>query len=506
MTISYVATGTVVAATGSVSPPYPAGVQANDLAIITCVSGHPSGSIPTTPAGWEPVKQVSGVTGAYASNAGPRALSFFARVLSGGDPVPVINIATGAGSVIGAATLALRRSAGNGWRYSAAIGEVTVAVTGLSAAASEPLTFAPGDFEVLGYALPVSTASISAESIAATGVTFSARTQRANSQISAGNNVRLGIATATVTAGSGSTLTPPTVGATVSAASIGMVGALRVREATATIVATVQNADPPRNEVAINNLLPEEIVNTTVERIVGDATAFLRGATAVDTTGDNALVRVDAEMPFGGPVSYRATLIDILGDTWQISSNSVSSDIINEILSDATTGLGVACQIISWTDRRYVRESTDFNVSGRIVVVSGPQPSPTSTIVLFTGTTADRNAMLALLATATNGTVQIRTHATAICLDDPGYDSHAQVDSYLQIKSTVLERSGKFRYPQRNWEIEVVETEPWPLAIEARGFTLQDIADYFAGQSLQAIKDKFTPGTLFDIAVFDWSV
>lgn len=43
----------------------------------------------------------------------------------------------------------------------------------------------------------------------------------------------------------------------------------------------------------------------------------------------------------------------------------------------------------------------------------------------------------------------------------------------------------------RWWSLDVIETESWPAELEARGFTLQDIADFYG-----------TSSTLFTISSF----
>jgi hypothetical protein len=347
---------------------------------------------------------------------------------------------------------------------------------------------------------------MTAEAITATSVTFGATTERVDDAVAVGGTARLIMSSGSVTSTVGTPSSAPTITGTLSVASFAVGAVLRVREATATITATVQSAFPPRVLVAVAGMLIENIVSITIERSSLNELTLLRAAVDADVTSLDAFVRTDGEMPFGAPVSYVATLKDSAGDEWQIISNSVTTNVTDEVLSDAVLGLGVAVQIIDWKQRRYERETTTFNISGRLVVVSGPNPGSTSDLTVFTKLTSDRDDMLALLDRATSGIVQIRTQAVTICLDDPGYDAHAQVDTYLAVTSTVLERVGKFRYPQRNWQLSVAEVDPWLIDLEARGWTYADIDGFFTDQTYSAFDLQFNLQTYLAIDIRDWGV
>jgi hypothetical protein len=92
-----------------------------------------------------------------------------------------------------------------------------------------------------------------------------------------------------------------------------------------------------------------------------------------------------------------------------------------------------------------------------------------------------------VLASATEGVVMIRKQTTM-----------AGVDGYLVVLADTEDRTW---YDElRRWTLDTVETEAWPTILEARGFTLQDIADNYT--SLQDLAADFT--TLLDIALHDF--
>ncbi|KAB1146834.1 hypothetical protein F7R91_14760 [Streptomyces luteolifulvus] len=488
MAISYVGVGALSQAATSITPAYPGGTAAGQLAALQVVSGHPDDSVPSTPSGWTLAGSFSGGGGTFGSGTGPRRLTYFTRVLLGSDATPTTTLPTGTGSVIAGRILAFSRSAGTGWRWASTFGEDTSSGTSFSAACSQALTWAANDFQLIGYALPVSTASLTSEAITATGITFGSVTERADDQITSGNAGRLGAATCTVSSGSGTQA--PTVTATLAASSIGVAGVLRLREASAAISATAQTVSPPRNLVSVTGMLAENIVAATVYRLVGTARTAVRAASEVNVTSQDALLRVDAEQPFGTAVSYTAELEDANGVVWTVTTaSSITSTVTADVISDAIRGVGASVRIASWPEKRRDRDATQFNVGGRIVVVSRPRSSPTATVLVRTETAEAGDALQDVLDEATEGVVLIRKQTTMV-----------GVDSYLVVLSDSEDRN--WYDAVRRWSLDTVETEPWPDVLEAAGFTLQDISDNYT--SLQDIADD--NATLLALALRDFGV
>ena len=301
-----------------------------------------------------------------------------------------------------------------------------------------------------------------------------------------GTMARLVAATCSVSSGSGTQA--PTISATLAAAATGVAGVLRIREASATLAATAQTASPPRNLISVTGMTAENIAAATIYRVVGSARTAVRAADEVDVTGQDALLRIDAEQPFGVAVSYSAELEDVNGNVWTVSTAStITSTVDGDVISDAIRGLGATVVIASWPDKKRDRDATSFNVGGRIVVVSRPRSSAAATVLVRTENTEEGDALHEVLGSATEGVVLIRKQTTM-----------AGVDGYLVVLSDSEDRNW---YDElRRWTLDVVETEAWPSILEAAGFTLQDVADNYA--TLKDLSDE--NATLLALALRDF--
>ncbi|MFJ9114486.1 hypothetical protein ACIRJO_02940 [Streptomyces sp. NPDC102394] len=487
MTISYGAAGALAQHTDTVTPALPAGAAAGQLAVLHVVSAHPSDSQPTTPSGWTLAGSFSGGSGSFGLNTGVRRVSLFMRVLTGGDAAPTTAIPSGSsGSAIGARVFTLSRTAGTGWRWAFTAGADSVSDTSFSAAGSSALTWTTGDFCVLAYGWNTQTASASARAVAATGITFAAATSRLSDQISSGDGARLHTATTSVTAGSGTQT--PTATATLSAAATGVGAVLRIREASSDITASAQSVFPPRNLVSATGLDGDDIVTATLYRQNGTDLTAVRAASGIDVTGQSALLRVDAEQPFGVSINYAAYLTDVNGNVWIVYSGPITSTVTSDVISDAIRGVGAAIFIEDWADKKRTRDATVLNCGGRLVVVGKKRSGSQATVTVSTDTDAEGDALQDVLDNATEGVILIRKQQTL-----------SGVDGHLALLDDDEKRN--WQTPYRAWDLDHVETEPWPDVLEARGFTLQDIADNFS--TLQDIADFF-PGTLLDIATYDF--
>lgn len=255
------------------------------------------------------------------------------------------------------------------------------------------------------------------------------------------------------------------------------------------ITATEQDVYPPRVLLSVTGLTIGDGVRVYRE-VTGERT-LVRGADEVVT--DTALVRVDGELPFGIPIRYVA----VVNDAVEYSTGATVSYVLpggKVVLSDAITGAAAELQIGAWGDKTYSRSSTRFKVGGRNVVVSNDWGQYESTLEVVVETTSSRDNLVALLETATDGIILVRQFG--------GYDG---VDAYLAVDGAAERRFSQDGTDERRiWVLQVAETEPWSEALEARGYTLQDIADFYGvSGTLQDIADDFT--TLLSIAQGDFS-
>lgn len=491
MGISYVNAGGTASHDNTVTPLYPVSPTAGQLGVLQVVSGHPDDPVPATPNGWTRAGTHSGGGGTFGGGTGPRRVTVFVRVMAGADAQPTVTIPSGgAGSVIAGTIALLSRSAGTGWLWSWAAGDDTSSGSAFSAASSDQVTFRPGDFVWLAYGLPLPSATLSAQAIAATGVTFGAVAgNRFTTSVTAGNDLRT--AAASVSVSSGTAAASPTVSATLSAATTGVAGVLRLREdiPKGDITATPQSVFPPRNVVAVTEMLAGDVASATIYREVDGELTELRASSNVDVTGEDALVRVDGEQPFGVPVAYAARLVDSLGDESLVFSGPITSTVDSDVISDAIRGVGAAVTLQAYPEKRRDRDATTFNVGGRMVVVGRRRSKESGQLTVRTLTDEDGDALDTVLDDATEGIVLIRKQTTRARLD-----GHYAVPSDSEAPTWWDE--------VRYWQLDVVKVESWPDVLEAAGFTLEDLADNFS--TLQDLADFFTPGSLLSIAIYDF--
>jgi hypothetical protein len=487
VTISYGAAGVLAQHTDTVTPALPAGAAAGQLAVLQVVSGHTNDNVPSTPSGWTLGGSFSGGGGTFGLNAGPRRLTFFLRVLAGGDVAPTTAIPSGSsGSVIGARVFSLSRTAGTGWRWAVTFGADTASDTSFSAVCSTALTWAVGDFCALGYAWNTQTASTTARGVTATGITYATATSHLGDAITSGNGGRLTMADVSVTAGSGTQA--PTVTATLSAAATGVGAVLRVREASSDVTATAQSVFPPRNLVSATGLTGDNIVTATLYRQVGTDLTPVRAASNINVTGQATLLRVDAEQPFGVSMNYAAILIDVAGNQWTVYSGPITSTVNSDVISDAVRGVGAAVKVEAPLGWKRDRDASQFNINGRIVVVGKPRSARSGTITARTETDGDGDALNDVLDNATEGIILVRKQTSLVRLDG----TYALID----------DQEDPNWYDAYRWfAMNVVKADDWPDVMEAAGFTLQDIANNFSTLSDIA---AFFPGTLLDIAQYDF--
>lgn len=485
MTISYVGAGVLAQAATSITPAMPASPAVGQLAILQVVSATVTDSTPSAPSGWQLVDSFSGGGGTFGSGTGPRRVSWFARILTGGEAAPTTTVPTATGSMVAGQIFTLARSGGTGWRWATSLGEDTASGTGFSAPCVDTLTWAVGDFALIAYGIAAGGASLTAEAITATGITFGTVTERSDTQLTSGDLGRYGAATGSVTAGTGTQA--PTVTATLAVASTGAAGVLRIRQATAALVASPQTVFPPRTLASVTGMAAEDIVTATIFRQLDSDRTPVRAASAVDVTGVDVLLRVDAEMPLGLAASYVAALTDVNGLTWEVSSGSITASADGDIISDAVNGIGAQVLIEAPWDKSRERDSTQFNVGGRLVIVSRRRSGATATVTVRTDTDQDGDALDQVLQGATEGVVMIRKQT-----------SLSRLDGYYAVTA---DTERPHWYDQvRWWDLTTVQVEAWPDVLEAAGFTLQDVADNYS--TLADVSAAFS--TLLAIALYDF--
>jgi hypothetical protein len=256
------------------------------------------------------------------------------------------------------------------------------------------------------------------------------------------------------------------------------------------LTVTEQDAFPTRVLLTVTGLTVGDHVS--LYRVVDGVRTLVR-AGSTDSATDVSFLRVDAELPFGIPVSYVAVVEDM-----EVASPAVTYDLLGGkvALSDAIGGGSAEAVIMAWPEKSFNRPSTLFSVAGATIADLGDLGQPTSTITFYLETQSARENFEALIATATEGIVQLRS-ADAVTYD--GVDGYFAA---LSIRERRFSQDGSDK--RRFLDVDVAEVSGWASGLEAQGFTLQDIADFYgASGTLADIDADFT--SLLDIARADFT-
>jgi hypothetical protein len=233
----------------------------------------------------------------------------------------------------------------------------------------------------------------------------------------------------------------------------------------AAISAAQQDVYPPRVQVSVTNLVIGDSV--AIYRVVGGVRTLIQ-AGFTDSVADPSFLRIDAMLPFGVPVSYVA---EVNGVDYSTSATTYTLPGGKVVISDAIAGLAAEVVIDAWPEKAYDPQATVFKPAGRNVVVSGVFGQWEGDLELSTETTAAADQLRLVLATATQGVVQLRQPG--------GYDG---VDSYFAFTSYRERRYSQDGSDQKRIHIvHALEVDGWAAALAASGFTYQDLADAYAG-------------------------
>lgn len=242
------------------------------------------------------------------------------------------------------------------------------------------------------------------------------------------------------------------------------------------ITAVEQDVYPPRVLVSVTNLIVGDAVE--VYRVVSGVRTLVR-AGSDESVVDPSFLRIDAEIPFGVPVSYVAVV-----EGMEISTNAFTYTLPGGkvAVSDAVTGLSAEVVIMSWPDKEYEPRTSLFKPGNRNVVVSGPLGMFTSQIELFIQTTSSLENLMDLLAAATENTVQIRQPG--------GYDG---IDCYVAILGATPRRFSQDGSDERRRVVlSVAEVEGWAPELEATGYTYADLENAYTGLTYADLAGDYT--------------
>jgi trimeric autotransporter adhesin len=204
--VSFGAIGTGANGSTSVVVPVPAGIVAGNYLTIEISSGATNSETPSTPAGWTLLATDASTDGTFGVDTGPRRSTVFGKVAVGGETSVTVTITNG-NTARGTMTRWVLGHAGYSWDVVAQGANDSTSGTGVSMTTAA-ISWAVGDCASVVVGQRVDTATQSAQSLTAAGITFGARTNRATTAVTTGNDLRHVVDTfAAVTAGAASVAT-----------------------------------------------------------------------------------------------------------------------------------------------------------------------------------------------------------------------------------------------------------------------------------------------------------
>jgi hypothetical protein len=439
MTATFVSAGTPTHANNAaVTPGAPAGMVSGDTIVITSAIRNIA-AIAVLPAGWTVLLNLGHVL-------------ICAREWDGIFTMPSCTYTGGvAGDTTSATAIAAR-----GTKVSAA--GVATSVTNVSAQNVNVPAFTPlrnGAFLIqAGWKQAIFT------SVAT--LAFATEAVEASTALGSTQSLVIDYAIQTTAGGVGGTAFVVTGGA--AAISKGWVVGLNAAPAISVIA---QDVYPPRTLVTVTGLTVGD--NVAIYRLVAGQRTLIRAGSTLAAI-DVAFLRVDAELPFGVPVSYVAVVGDMEVSTAPVTYTLPGGKVA---LSDAVSGASAEVVIGAWPEKRYARNGSVLAAGSRNIAVLQELGQFASEIELVTETDSSRENLLALFRSATNGILQLRAPDTLLY---PGVDCFLAVLAFAERR---FSQDGSD--PRRLWACTVFQTNGWAATLEAVGFTYADLEAGYVG-------------------------
>jgi hypothetical protein len=279
-TVTFGAIGTGANGSTTVAPSYPTGITAGQYLTCVVTSGATNSETPSTPSGWTSLATGASTDGTYGVDAGPRRVTVFGKEADGTESGTLTVSITNGGTCRG--TISRWTKAGSGaWQVVGQGGNDSTSGTGFSAATAS-MNWNTGDATLVAVGQRVDTVTQSSKSLTASGVTFGATTNRADTAVTTGNDHRHVVDTFAACTSTSNVNAAPTWAYTGSAACSGGLVIVRLREYTSAAT----------NEVWIDasgNIAASAATSTTAQ-LTGGSGTFVAGSISDDT---NPLPSVD---------------------------------------------------------------------------------------------------------------------------------------------------------------------------------------------------------------------
>lgn len=255
------------------------------------------------------------------------------------------------------------------------------------------------------------------------------------------------------------------------------------------ITAVEQNSYPPRVQLTVTGLTLADRVE--VYRAKMNTSRTLVRAGLNESVADTTFIVIDAELAYGEPYIYVAVVNGVDADNSGGYVQYNLDDDAFDVITDAITGAAAQAIRTAQPEWQYDNNVTVYPVGTRNIAVSNGTGQYSSEIEFYTASDSSSFNFKDILRTATSGVLQLR--------DSIGGSDYIVVTSFREVRYSNDRTDGR-----RFFVLEVVQTDAWADSLEARGFTLQDIADYYGlTGTLQDIADDYTD--LLSIAQGDFS-
>lgn len=203
--ITYGAIGTVNT-TGTTFPvvEYPSGISYGDM-LIMAIAHRPNASTITTPTGWTAPSNNTATGGAGAEGAGTGTIrvTVFYKIASmaeaGSEIIPIAS-----GATVGAAIFRVSRTTGKDWSIAVVNGSDNTAGSSWSATMGSDPGVTSGDLVYVVSGSSEDTATLASQAVTQTGVTYGATSERTDTAVSTGNDLRLCITEHPISSGTSS--------------------------------------------------------------------------------------------------------------------------------------------------------------------------------------------------------------------------------------------------------------------------------------------------------------
>jgi len=270
--------------------------------------------------------------------------------------------------------------------------------------------------------------------------------------------------------------------------------------AVATTATAVTSQYPPRALISITGMTAGQMVD--LYRVGPDGKMTRVRGGHLDATDTDSLVVTDNEAPFGVPVFWRTRINKNSPAFFDRDSDPLTLTLpVNSlrgqrecVISDAITGQAAEVVVMAWPSKRYEANSTLYRVGGKNRIISGPGQVGqfTSDVRLRTFSRTGEVNLQNLINTATSAILQLRRSVSDGTLDE----------CYFSVLGFEVERISQDRTdPRRDFVLSIAETDGWPFKFEGTGWTLQDLADAYTGQTLADLNADYS--TLLQVAQAD---